>query len=66
MSLLFPFPRGTTRVGTHPESGQCFSKILDERFRIIDFCIDSGASCRCGRFDLVELKFMCDVFDNFR
>jgi len=62
---LFSFPSRRAHVGTHPKLRQRLAKILNEGFRIIDIRIDSRTSGRCSRFDLIELKFMCDIFDDF-
>jgi len=63
--LLLPSAGWCRNWRTYPKPRQRLTKVLNESFRIIDICVDTCASCRRSRFDLVELKFVCDVFDDF-
>jgi len=63
--LLLPSAGWCRNWRTYPKPRQGLTKVLNEGFRIIDICVDTCASCRRSRFDLVELKFVCDVFDDF-
>src|ERR1700674_1675814 len=58
-----PVSSPETPSGT-AEPRKRFSEILNERFRIINIRLDACAFRGCSWFDLVEPKFMCDLFND--
>src|SRR5438876_6007068 len=63
---LLPFPRGRGNVRAHAETRQCFTEVLDERFRLKHVRVWTGSHGWCDRFDFVQLKFPRHIFDNLR
>jgi hypothetical protein len=47
---LLPFPRARR---AEAESGECFTKVLEESFRVVHICVNFASSQRGDGFDLV-------------